>query len=190
MAAEMNSLKANNTWILVDLPPGKKPIQSKWVFKRKFDKEKNVSKYKARLVVKGFTQSYGIDYTETFSPVARYGSIRYLFALSVKYNLKIEQMDAVTAFLQGDLDEKIYLSQPQEFNDGSRKVCLLKKAIYGYIYIWISNCANLVFAACLVSAPFGMVDSDGTRKKPHNNTPSPPLSPIPKKKMNGEEKQH
>lgn len=131
MADEIKSLKENKTWLLVDLPVGKKPIQSKWVFKRKFDKEGNISKYKARLVVKGFTQKEGIDYTETFSPVARYGSIRFMLAMAVKYKLKIEQMDAVTAFLQGELSEEIYLSQPEEFNDGTNKVCRLKKAIYG-----------------------------------------------------------
>lgn len=131
MRDEMNSLMKNKTWILVDLPPGKKPIKSKWVFKRKFDKVGNISKYKARLVVKGYSQIHGIDYTETFAPVVRYGSIRHLLALAVKYKLGIEQMDAVTAFLQGDLSEEIYLEQPDEFNDGSSKVCFLQKAIYG-----------------------------------------------------------
>lgn len=88
-------------------------------------------RYKARLVAKGCSQKYGIDYLETYSPVVRYTSIRYLISLAVKNDMKIDQMDAVSAFLQGDLGEEIYLEQPENFNDGSGRVCKLKKAIYG-----------------------------------------------------------
>lgn len=131
MKDELKSLEENNTWELVNLPVGKRTIKSKWVFKTKRDVNGDIQRFKARLVVKGYSQKEGIDYNETFSPVVRYTSIRFLIALAVKHNLNIDQMDAITAFLQGDLTEEIYLEQPEEFNDGTKKVCRLKKAMYG-----------------------------------------------------------
>ncbi len=131
MEDEMNSLMKNNTWDLTELPSGKKPIQTKWVFKVKKDAVGNILKYKARLVAKGYTQRHHIDYEETFAPVVRYSSIRLLMALAVEYNLKIDQMDAITAFLQGEIDEEIYIQQPDGYDDGSGKMCRLNKAMYG-----------------------------------------------------------
>lgn len=131
MKDELDSLAENATWDLVDIPSTRKAIKSRWVFKTKHDDAGKIIRYKARLVAKGCSQKCGIDYNETYSPVVRYVSIRYLIALSVKLNLKIDQMDAVTAFLQGDLTEEIYMEQPEGFGDGSGKVCRLKKAIYG-----------------------------------------------------------
>lgn len=87
-------------------------------------------RFKARLVARGYAQIYGIDYSETFSPVVRHTSLRILFALSVCYDMKIFQMDAVTAFLQSELQETIYMKQPVGYEGGSDKVCLLKKSIY------------------------------------------------------------
>lgn len=130
MKEEHKSLLDNNTWTLVDLPKNKKVIPCKWVYKTKTDEKGNVSRLKARLVVKGYQQKKGIDYHEIYAPVVRYTSIRYVIGLAVKYNLKIHQMDAVTAFLQGDIEENIYMSQPPYFEEGD-KVCLLKKSIYG-----------------------------------------------------------
>lgn len=130
MKKEIESHIINNTWDLVELPAGKKSIKSKWVFKRKTDEKENV-KYKARLVAKGCSQKYGVDYDETFSPVVRYTSIRYLFALAVEKEYKVHQMDVVTAFLQGDLDEVIYMNQPESYEDGSNRVCKLNKSVYG-----------------------------------------------------------
>lgn len=129
MDSEMNSHQVNNTWTLQNLPNGRKAIKSRWVFKIK--DSANDKRYKARLVAKGYSQRYGIDYEETFSPVVRTASLRIMFALAVKLKLKIHQVDAITAFLQGDLEEDIYMSQPDGYDDGSGRVCKLNRAIYG-----------------------------------------------------------
>lgn len=131
MDEEMNSLKENFTWTLIELPAGRKPIKNKWVFKEKKDESGKTCRFKARLVVKGCSQRKGVDYNETYSPVVRYTSIRYLIAKAVELNLMIDQMDAVTAFLQSELDEEIFMMQPDGFDDGTKKVCKLNKAIYG-----------------------------------------------------------
>lgn len=131
MKEEIDSLVENQTWILTELPPGRKAIDSKWVFKVKRDARGEVSRYKARLVIRGFSQVEGIDYQETYAPVVRYSTIRFLIAMAVKFDLEIHQMDAVTAFLQGELSEEIYMQQPDQFSDGSSKVCRLKKSLYG-----------------------------------------------------------
>lgn len=130
MKDEFDSLVENNTWVLTDLPPNRKPIHCKWVYKTKRNADGQVSRYKARLVAKGFTQRQGIDYDETYSPVIRYSSIRYLVAIAAKFDLDINQMDVVTAFLHGDIDEEIYMLPPPEFITGN-KVCRLRKALYG-----------------------------------------------------------
>lgn len=127
---EYNSLLVNETWDLVDLPQDRKAINCKWVFKTKRGADGHIIRYKARLVIKGYAQTQGIDYEETYSPVVRYTSLRYLMSLAVQYDLDIEHLDFVTAFLQGELDEEIYMVQPKEFAQNS-KVCRLKKAIYG-----------------------------------------------------------
>lgn len=129
--SELDSLIENKTWIAASLPAGRKAIKSKWVFNTKRDKDGNILKYKARLVAKGCSQKYGVDYNEVFSPVVRYTSIRFLIALSVKLNMKIDQMDAVTAFLQSDLSEEIYMELPGGCGADSGKICKLNKAIYG-----------------------------------------------------------
>ncbi|KAG5674318.1 hypothetical protein PVAND_004295 [Polypedilum vanderplanki] len=131
MSEELESLNENKTWTLVDLPPGKKVVKSKWVFKLKRESDGKVARYKARLVAKGFTQRYGIDYEETYSPVVRYTSVRLLMALAASKGLRIYQMDAVTAFLQGDIKEEIYMEYPEGFVNNNGKVCKLNKAIYG-----------------------------------------------------------
>ena len=125
---EVDALFKNDTWELVDLPPGRKAIKSKWVFKLKID-----GRFRACLVAKGFTQIPGIDYDETFSPVARFESLRLLLALAALENWEIHQMDVKSAFLNGVLNEEIYMEQPQGFVAAGQenKVCRLKKAIYG-----------------------------------------------------------
>jgi hypothetical protein len=128
MMEEYESLLENQTWSLTNLPDSKRVINSKWIFKTKYcgpDK-----RYKARLVIKGCSQKPGVDYDETFAPVVRYSSIRYLLSQAAKHDLDIEQMDAVTAFLQGDLNEEIYMTPPEGFMTG-KKVCRLNKALYG-----------------------------------------------------------
>ena len=125
---EMDALAKNGTWELVDLPPARKAVKSKWVFKLKAD-----GRYRARLVAKGFTQIPGIDFDETFSPVARFESLRMLLALAALEDWHIHSMDVKSAFLNGELDEEIYMEQPQGYiTAGSESlVCRLKKAIYG-----------------------------------------------------------
>jgi hypothetical protein len=130
---EMDSIMGNGTWELADLPKGKKPIGSKWIFKRKYYPDGSISAYKARLVAKGFRQREGIDYFDTYAPVARISSIRTLIAISALKGLYIHQMDVKTAFLNGYLKEEIYLEQPEGFvvPGQESKVCRLIKSLYG-----------------------------------------------------------
>ncbi|GJR03575.1 retrotransposon protein, putative, ty1-copia subclass [Tanacetum coccineum] len=130
--ADYNPMMDNNVWFMVDLPPGCKTVGSKWIFKKKTDMDGIVHVYKARLVAKGYTQLYGVDYEETFSPVANIKAIR-IHILSSFYDYEIWQMDVKTTFLNGYLDEDIYMVQPKGFVDPNhpRKVCKLKRSIYG-----------------------------------------------------------
>jgi hypothetical protein len=104
MRSEMDSMKDNRVWNLVDPPDGVRAIECKWIFKKKIDADGNVHIYKARLVAKGFRQIQGVDYDETFSPVAMLKSIRILLAIAAYYDYEIWQMDVKTAFLNGNLD--------------------------------------------------------------------------------------
>jgi len=133
MQSEYDSLLENKTWDLVDLPPDKKALTSRWIFKTKRNANSEIKRHKARLVIRGCSQKKGIDYEETYSPVVRYGTIRVLFALAAKYDLDVDHIDAVTAFLHGDLTEEIYMRQPEGFviKGKEAKVCRLRKAMYG-----------------------------------------------------------
>ena len=133
MNMEMETIEKNNTWVLMDLPPGHKPIGLKWVFKLKKDSEGNVVKHKARLVAKGYVQRKGIDYNEVFAPVARLETIRLLLALSAKEGWEVHHLDVKSAFLNGELLEEVYVMQPEGFEKKGeeRKVYRLLKALYG-----------------------------------------------------------
>lgn len=131
MQEELTALAVNKTWKLVDLPEGKKPIDNRWVFKIKGKPDENDCRYRARLVAKGYSQIPGIDYEETFSPVARWNTIRSLLSIAVKDKLKVAQFDIKTAFLYADIEDELYMKQPVGFDDGSGKVCRLLKSIYG-----------------------------------------------------------
>lgn len=128
---ELESLRRNDTWKLVELPAGKKVIDSKWVFKVKRNSEGEVERYKARLVARGFTQRPGFDYTDTYSPVAKMATLRILLALANQKGWHVHQMDVKCAFLNGTLDEEIFMRQPAGFEKGKNLVCRLNKAIYG-----------------------------------------------------------
>lgn len=130
MEAELNSIETNKTWELTNLPRNRKSIGSKWVFKRKLDDQGRVVRYKARLVAQGFTQKYGIDYDEVFAPVARSTTMRLLLSIAGMKEFYVNQYDIKTAFLNGELQEEIYLRQPIGFREGD-KVYRLKKSLYG-----------------------------------------------------------
>nr|GFC23266.1 retrotransposon protein, putative, Ty1-copia subclass [Tanacetum cinerariifolium] len=115
MNVEIQSMKDNEVWVLVELPPNGKTVGSKWLFKKKTDMDGNVHIYKARLVAKGYTQTPWIDYEETFSPVADIRAIRILIAIAAYYDYNIWQMDVKTAFLNGYLNEEVYMEQPEGF---------------------------------------------------------------------------
>nr|GEV50836.1 reverse transcriptase domain-containing protein [Tanacetum cinerariifolium] len=117
MYEEMKSMKVNKVWIVVDSPPNAKVVRNKWLYKKKTDMDGNVHTYKARLVAKGCTQTFGIDYQETFSPVADIRAIRILIAIAAYYDYEIWQMDVKNAFLNGRLDEDIYMEQPEGYVD-------------------------------------------------------------------------
>eukprot|EP00794_Sanderia_malayensis_P002050 gene2050-biopygen1853 len=131
--SEYKSLVDHQTWNLVEPPKGQNIVDSKWVFKVKYNAEGSVERFKTRLVAKGFTQKAGIDYEETFSPVVRYTSIRTLLAVVNQLDLDLHQMDVSTAFLNGTLSEDIYMSQPEGYiQEGNESlVCKLNKSIYG-----------------------------------------------------------
>jgi hypothetical protein len=133
MKSEMQSMYDNTVWNLVVPFDGVKPIANKWIFKRKTDMDGKLTVYKARLVAKGFKQIQGVDYDETFSPVAMFKSIRILLAIAAFHDYEIWQMDVKTAFLNGNLEEDVYMTQPEGFEDPKNvgMVCKLRKSIYG-----------------------------------------------------------
>ncbi|GJT74862.1 putative RNA-directed DNA polymerase [Tanacetum coccineum] len=133
MQDEMKSLYENNTFELTKLPKGKRALKNKWVYKLKTEEYTPRPRYKARLVVKGFSQKKGIDFDEIFSPVVKMGSIRVVLGLAASLDLEVEQMDVKTAFLHGDLDKEIYMEQPEGFQVKGKEdyVCRLQKSLYG-----------------------------------------------------------
>ena len=129
--SELNQLQEMGTWRMVDKPPDAIPIANKWTFVKKRNKAGEIIKYKARLVAKGCAQRPGHDYVETFSPVVRMETIRAILALIPIDQLKIQQMDIKGAYLNGILQEKVYMRQPEGYEDGTDQVCVLVKTIYG-----------------------------------------------------------
>lgn len=112
---KLNSIEKNNTWILVDIPKGFKPIGLKWVFKIKRNADGSISKYKARLVAKDYVQRHDIDYDKIFAPVARIETIRMIIAIAASKEWPIHHLDVKTAFLHGELKEEVYVSHPEGF---------------------------------------------------------------------------
>lgn len=128
---EIKSIEENKTWTLTNLPPGRKSIGSKWVFKSKRDENGDITRYKARLVAQGFTQKFGVDYDEVFAPVARSTSLRVLLSVAGKKNYTVKHFDVKTAFLNGKLEEVIFMRPPAGFNSENNKVFELHKSLYG-----------------------------------------------------------
>lgn len=144
---EMDALRKNETWEIVDLPSEKKTFGCKWVFTVKCKADGSIERYRARLVVKGFTQAYGIDYQETFALVAKINSICILLSLAVNSNWPLYQLDVKNAFLNGELEE-VFMS-PLGFEKGFRegKVCCLKRSLYGlkqFLRAWFERFGEAV----------------------------------------------
>jgi Reverse transcriptase (RNA-dependent DNA polymerase) len=130
---EIRAVIQNDTWSLVDLPQGKRAISLKWVFKVERDARGNFEKYKARIVVKGYSQVAGLDFNETFAPVVKAESIGVLFGISAANDLYILYVDCQNAFLHGQSDTEIYVLQPEGFVDPHFPQCVLclNKSLYG-----------------------------------------------------------
>ncbi|OMO78632.1 Integrase, catalytic core [Corchorus capsularis] len=132
MKKELEALEQNHTWTLEQLPTGKKAIGSKWVYKIKYHSDGTIERYKARLVAKGYTQVEGLDYTETFPPVAKLTTVRTLLAVVAAKSWELHQLDVHNAFLHGDLDKEIYMKPPPGYlSSNDNRVCRLRKSLYG-----------------------------------------------------------
>jgi hypothetical protein len=133
MNKEGNSLIEHKTWTLVKLPTGKDALTARWIYKIKYDANGKIERYKARLVIRGFEQVKYIDFEEIFAPVLRLDALRVLLALIAIHDLECHQMDVDTAFLNGDLEEEVYMHQPQGLERKGKEnlVCKLNKALYG-----------------------------------------------------------
>ena len=133
MEEEMKSICDNHTWSLVELPRGHRPIGLKWVYKVKRDENGAIVKYKARLVAKGYVQQPEVDFEEVYAPVARLESVRLVLAVAAHFGWGVHHMDVKSAFLNGELQEEVYVQQPPGFidNDHNHRVLRLHKALYG-----------------------------------------------------------
>jgi hypothetical protein len=133
MVEEYGSIVRNDVWEVVLRSVGKSIVTSRWLYKTKYAAICSIEKHKARFVARGFPQIEGVDYDETFAPVVRYTSIRSIIAIALEMGWSIHQMDVKTTFMNGFIDEEVYIEQPQGFEVSEREthVCLLRKALYG-----------------------------------------------------------
>jgi len=148
MNVELQALEQNGTWELTQLPPGKKAIGCKWLFKTKYRSDGTIDRHKARLVIQGFSQKKGIDYKETFAPVAKMTTVRTILAVAAMKHWITCQMDVTNAFLHGDLEEDVYMKLPKGYKGKGEPImcsskpantsqfstitiCKLKKSLYG-----------------------------------------------------------
>jgi len=133
MHEELKALTENHTWTIVSLPAGKEAVGCRWIFKTKFKSDGTVDRHKARLVAQGFTQKFGVDYKETFAPVAKMTTVRVLLSVAINQGWPLFQMDVSNAFLHGDLEEEVFMKLPpgHPHSGNSMLVCKLHKSIYG-----------------------------------------------------------
>jgi hypothetical protein len=157
---ELKSLQENNTWELTRLPKGRKAIGNKWVLKIKYKANGEIDRYKARLVAKGYSQKEGVDFTETFAPVVKLPTLRTIIAVAAYQGMTIHQMDVKTAFLNGNLNEEIYMTQPAEYEKEGQEelVCKLIKSLYGLKQA--SRAWNQAFNDAITTKGFKQLKSD------------------------------
>ena len=154
-------MEDNRTWTVVSLPPGKNVVGCKWVFPTKYNADGTVERRKSRLVAKGFTQQEGVDFTDTFSPVAKLASVKLLLSLAAIKGWELSQVDVSNAFLHSELDEEIYMSLPQGYTPASgvlppNPVCRLHKSIYGLKQAsrqWYHCLSDVLFSAGFEQSP-------------------------------------
>ncbi|PKU72052.1 Retrovirus-related Pol polyprotein from transposon TNT 1-94 [Dendrobium catenatum] len=149
MSMEFEALQQQGTWVLVPPSPNFNVLGNKWLFRTKYNADGTLARHKARLVAKGFNQEFGLDYFDTFSPVAKFPTIHILFTVAISRQWSILQLDISNAFLHGQLEETVYMKQPQGFIDSNypNHVCLLKKALYGLKQAprqWFSTFTNFL----------------------------------------------
>lgn len=131
MDEEIASLKKNKTWTIVKPGVSQNAIDNRWVFKLKRTPDGEIDRFKARLVAKGYSQKAGVDYHETFSPVVKFDSIRIILALAASRRMVLKQFDIKTAFLNGKLNETIFMKQPEGYENGTENICKLERSLYG-----------------------------------------------------------
>ncbi|CAN1121074.1 Retrovirus-related Pol polyprotein from transposon TNT 1-94 [Linum perenne] len=164
---ELQALHKNQTWEVVTLPAGKRTIDCKWLFTIKYNSDGSIERFKARLVACGFTQTHGIDYEETFAPVAKLNTIRILLSLAANSDWDLHQLDVKNAFLNGELSEEVYMNPPPGVNYPG-KVCKLKKALYGLKqspHAWFER-----FTKAVKSAGYYQCQSDHTLFVKHSSS--------------------
>jgi hypothetical protein len=159
MNSEIEAIERNNTWELTELPIGSRVIGVKWVYKTKLNEKGEVDKYKARLVAKGYSQQYGVDYAEVFAPVARLDTIQVVISLAAQKGWIIYQLDVKSAFLNGELNEEVFVTQPPGYEKTGHeyKVYKLKKALYGLKQApraWYSRIETYFLSAGFKKCPY------------------------------------
>jgi len=168
MDEEYKSLIDNKTWELQLLPRGREALTGRWLYKIKYATDGTIKKFKARWVARGFEQQYGIDYNESFAPVVKPMTYRTLFAIAAAEDLEIEQMDVKTAFLNGHLEEEVYMEQPTGFDDNTTRVCKLNKVLYGLKQaprVWYLELAGFLnsIGYCRLESDFSVFYHKGMR---------------------------
>ncbi|KAA0060717.1 Retrovirus-related Pol polyprotein from transposon TNT 1-94 [Cucumis melo var. makuwa] len=169
MNDELQALEKTHTWDYVDLPPGKRPIGYKWIYKIKTHSDGTIERYKARLVPKGYSQEYGIDYEETFAPMAWMTSVRSLLVVVAAKQWPLLQMDVKNAFLNETLSEEVYMKPPYGTSPSPHKVCLLHRALYGLKQTpraWFATFSSTITQLGFTSSPHDTALF--TRHTPHD----------------------